>query len=114
MDLQGKRKGKSKFFDDSVCQDEVTKGFYKTKRNNSNCSVLSYDSLSELDSSDNESFSQTKHSLKGTSKWELFGKRHPLAQPKEDFVIPHRNPSCLLYTSPSPRDLSTSRMPSSA
>ena len=25
-----------------------------------------------------------------------------------------RNPSCLLYTSPSPRDLSTSRMPSSA
>ena len=24
------------------------------------------------------------------------------------------NPSCLLYTSPSPRDLSTSRMPSSA
>ena len=24
------------------------------------------------------------------------------------------NPACLLYTSPSPRDLSTSRMPSSA
>ena len=27
---------------------------------------------------------------------------------------PARSPSCLLYTSPSPRDLSTSRMPSSA
>ena len=28
--------------------------------------------------------------------------------------LPMRNPYCLLYTSPSPRDLSTSRMPSSA
>ena len=27
---------------------------------------------------------------------------------------PHQNCNCLLYTSPSPRDLSTSRMPSSA
>ena len=26
----------------------------------------------------------------------------------------HRSSNCLLYTSPSPRDLSTSRMPSSA
>ena len=34
-----------------------------------------------------------------------------------DRVIEHylsENQSCLLYTSPSPRDLSTSRMPSSA
>ena len=29
-------------------------------------------------------------------------------------VISHTSLSCLLYTSPSPRDLSTSRMPSSA
>ena len=29
-------------------------------------------------------------------------------------VGPTRNRTCLLYTSPSPRDLSTSRMPSSA
>ena len=28
--------------------------------------------------------------------------------------IGDENPACLLYTSPSPRDLSTSRMPSSA
>ena len=30
------------------------------------------------------------------------------------YTIPSQNTSCLLYTSPSPRDLSTSRMPSSA
>ena len=29
-------------------------------------------------------------------------------------VVPPLNDACLLYTSPSPRDLSTSRMPSSA
>ena len=32
----------------------------------------------------------------------------------EDEEIPKTTKSCLLYTSPSPRDLSTSRMPSSA
>ena len=31
-----------------------------------------------------------------------------------EYIIPETNDSCLLYTSPSPRDLSTSRMPSSA
>ena len=31
-----------------------------------------------------------------------------------DFEIKHGSGTCLLYTSPSPRDLSTSRMPSSA
>ena len=30
------------------------------------------------------------------------------------FNLENQNTSCLLYTSPSPRDLSTSRMPSSA
>ena len=39
--------------------------------------------------------------------------------PREGYIIGHNNASvvnqgCLLYTSPSPRDLSTSRMPSSA
>ena len=33
---------------------------------------------------------------------------------KNDFGIEGTLSSCLLYTSPSPRDLSTSRMPSSA
>ena len=39
-----------------------------------------------------------------------------MAQDNEIFIdVPQYNPySCLLYTSPSPRDLSTSRMPSSA
>ena len=35
------------------------------------------------------------------------------AEKKTNAFVPYRN-SCLLYTSPSPRDLSTSRMPSSA
>ena len=30
------------------------------------------------------------------------------------FIIPKKDETCLLYTSPSPRDLSTSRIPSSA
>ena len=34
-----------------------------------------------------------------------------LVQKSDDFL---EDPDCLLYTSPSPRDLSTSRMPSSA
>ena len=38
------------------------------------------------------------------------GARGELQFPK---IIPHSD-GCLLYTSPSPRDLSTSRMPSSA
>ena len=33
---------------------------------------------------------------------------------EEHLLTLERNPGCLLYTSPSPRDLSTSRMPSSA
>ena len=32
----------------------------------------------------------------------------------EALLFPAKSPPCLLYTSPSPRDLSTSRMPSSA
>ena len=36
------------------------------------------------------------------------------AKPKEDKPAPPEKKTCLLYTSPSPRDLSTSRMPSSA
>ena len=32
----------------------------------------------------------------------------------ERIIQPHQYKACLLYTSPSPRDLSTSRMPSSA
>ena len=33
---------------------------------------------------------------------------------KEEVINEHHKKDCLLYTSPSPRDLSTSRMPSSA
>ena len=37
-----------------------------------------------------------------------------IGQPKPMGVAPASGGGCLLYTSPSPRDLSTSRMPSSA
>ena len=43
------------------------------------------------------------HLLNSSSSW---------VQPHRDFILPLS--TCLLYTSPSPRDLSTSRMPSSA
>ena len=39
---------------------------------------------------------------------------HPSLRDEDKPTIPHQSSACLLYTSPSPRDLSTSRMPSSA
>ena len=39
---------------------------------------------------------------------------NPYAGPTIDVDVPRWDKTCLLYTSPSPRDLSTSRMPSSA
>jgi len=39
---------------------------------------------------------------------------HPMAGKTLQFKLRVTNINCLLYTSPSPRDLSTSRMPSSA
>ena len=39
---------------------------------------------------------------------------HPYDLPGEWFVLNAQSGHCLLYTSPSARDLSTSRMPSSA
>ena len=40
--------------------------------------------------------------------------RGPESEKVVDYVIKNNVKSCLLYTSPSPRDVSTSRMPSSA
>ena len=40
--------------------------------------------------------------------------RHPKCRDNTDGADVPRDKICLLYTSPSPRDLSTSRMPSSA
>ena len=37
-----------------------------------------------------------------------------MGDPECQTILPKLNTDCLLYTSPSPRDLSTSRMPSSA
>ena len=42
------------------------------------------------------------------------GVRKPLTEEAQDLAVSAFVDACLLYTSPSPRDLSTSRMPSSA
>ena len=44
----------------------------------------------------------------------LDGKRKRITEELKEEIIEEIEPGCLLYTSPSPRDLSTSRMPSSA
>ena len=50
----------------------------------------------------------------GTGSFSIYGDKFA----DENFILKHDAPGllsiCLLYTSPSPRDLSTSRMPSSA
>ena len=40
--------------------------------------------------------------------------RHPIDFEHPDFLNPEKLDTCLLYTSPSPRDRQKSRMPSSA
>ena len=45
---------------------------------------------------------------------QIFKKEHLSFYSNQDISILDENRTCLLYTSPSPRDLSTSRMPSSA
>ena len=52
--------------------------------------------------------------LKDACKFVFFNKDRSYFMQKEEKRLRDRMKSCLLYTSPSPRDLSTSRMPSSA
>jgi len=59
------------------------------------------------------------HTITGTSAFPNFqngavNNHYPLAQVQQDASPSSEGKACLLYTSPSPRDLSTSRMPSSA
>ena len=70
----------------------------------------------------------TKDTITGIFKMEDVGELNPLLHVLEELRVDHTKNdeilfhsggpigknSCLLYTSPSPRDLSTSRMPSSA
>ena len=44
----------------------------------------------------------------------IFVRTVTIENKKIDFLLKRIDSTCLLYTSPSPRDLSTSRMPSSA
>ena len=69
----------------------------------------------------------TEQKITCTNIWKLFGPDEKRiikdldksltikeVQEKTGHVVAVKDVSCLLYTSPSPRDLSTSRMPSSA
>ena len=57
-----------------------------------------------------------KSGLVGTGPWQHVWAALPevILRLLDDFGPQHLSNTCLLYTSPSPRDLSTSRMPSSA
>ena len=70
-----------------------------------------------IDLDDNSLSSNRNNQLESTRKFELFEKEFSI-QSDENLSQADSNTSnvksCLLYTSPSPRDLSTSRMPSSA
>ena len=60
-----------------------------------------------------------KPTASGMLKAAQAGKRHGMIKRSKKFIRNARgtttlSKACLLYTSPSPRDLSTSRMPSSA
>ena len=60
-----------------------------------------------------ESFEEEVRAFKETSK--IFDEKYSSKiNEKNEFVGSEQEYNCLLYTSPSPRDLSTSRMPSSA
>ena len=64
----------------------------------------------------NITYFEVLKSIKKRDKSDLNRKISPLKKTKDSLLINTTNltKSCLLYTSPSPRDLSTSRMPSSA
>ena len=47
-------------------------------------------------------------------RWAMAGRSQDKLEAVRDEMGISKNVACLLYTSPSPRDLSTSRMPSSA
>ena len=54
-----------------------------------------------------------RNDLLGLSKW-LSKMTVNITEARRDHLLDYLSYRCLLYTSPSPRDLSTSRMPSSA
>ena len=71
-------------------------------------SIIS-DSLKRIKPSPTIAVTQKARELRAAGK-DVIG----LGAGEPDFDTPDNIKDCLLYTSPSPRDLSTSRMPSSA
>ena len=59
-------------------------------------------------------FYRFKHVIKAMSEIEMFSEIIESSEINKREFLMDKVKSCLLYTSPSPRDLSTSRMPSSA
>ena len=89
-----------------ICSDNVVRVFsryYVFKKYRTDSTYL-------FDKTDN--FSELKYSLKTLSDFKLIIWSRDKSAGFFKKLKEHR--SCLLYTSPSPRDLSTSRMPSSA
>ena len=64
--------------------------------------------------SENESHSQIDFSLDSGINFLDTAELYPVPADNSTYADTERIIGCLLYTSPSPRDLSTSRMPSSA
>eukprot|EP00829_Urostomides_striatus_P000598 TRINITY_DN10676_c0_g1_i1.p1 TRINITY_DN10676_c0_g1~~TRINITY_DN10676_c0_g1_i1.p1 ORF type:complete len:101 (-),score=51.41 TRINITY_DN10676_c0_g1_i1:7-282(-) len=87
---------------DSSCSSQSKKKIEKT--------LKMFKDIADIECSNSRKFQNNydvdanKRSLKGINNQSNWMKRTPIAQA----II------CLLYTSPSPRDLSTARMPSSA
>ena len=70
---------------------------------------------------EDENFDAIEEALEVTDRGAEIMKKEPVSKPvkkiksgKEDLTKDYEYSSCLLYTSPSPRDATLSRMPSSA
>ena len=88
-------------------------GFFAANESNANSSIFKI--LYELDNLEDKSLGERKKEqlLRRKLSGNNLGGRPKISPLKESLVIRLRN-DCLLYTSPSPRDATLSRMPSSA
>ena len=91
--------------------ENVAMAFIKaeSKDDKSNPDLGGSESESDNSASDSESDSDKEVEIEGEGENETEGEEDEKLQSKHIDLT-----TCLLYTSPSPRDLSTSRMPSSA
>ena len=95
-----------------ITNDELMASYnsYVEKFNTENAKEIAAGSIEELSPSSSEFVEKAS----GIKHRYVIEKDHALDPNFMKPLIPARDIDCLLYTSPSPRDLSTSRMPSSA